>query len=345
MTRNRIAASVALAVLLTATGQDARADAGGVSFWLPGTFGSLAAVPAQPGWSLGNVYYHTSVSAGADVATSRALNFRNRTVPLNVNINAELDAQVDIGIVVPGYTFASPVLGGRLTLSMMAIYGRSDADVTANVTGALGPIGFAASRSVSDTLWGFGDLYPQAKLQWNNGVHNYMVYGMANIPVGAYDAGRLANIGLGHWSIDGGGGYTYFNPATGWEASAVAGLTYNFINPDTDYQNGVSFHLDWGASRFISQQVHIGVVGYLYQQITGDSGAGATLGDFKSRVAGIGPQVGYIFPLGGMQGYINLKGYYEFAAQHRPEGFNVWLTFAISPAAASPPPPRRMVAK
>ena len=37
--------------------------------------------------------------------------------------------------------------------------------------------------------------------------------------------------------------------------------------------------------------------------VTGDSGAGATLGPFKSRVASIGPQIGFIFPVGGMQGY------------------------------------------
>jgi len=29
-----------------------RADENGVSFWLPGIFGSLAATPQQPGWSL-----------------------------------------------------------------------------------------------------------------------------------------------------------------------------------------------------------------------------------------------------------------------------------------------------
>ena len=37
-----------------------------------------------------------------------------------------------------------------------------------------------------------------------------------------------------------------------------------------------------------------------------------------------------------LQGYLNLKGYKEFAAQNRPEGWNAWLTFAIS--AASEPP-------
>jgi hypothetical protein len=46
----------------------------------------------------------------------------------------------------------------------------------------------------------------------------------------------------------GGGGYTYFNPQTGRELSAVTGLTYNFTNPSTDYRNGVDWHLDWGMS-------------------------------------------------------------------------------------------------
>jgi hypothetical protein len=50
----------------------ATADEGGVSFWLPGFFGSLAAAPQQPGWSLTSIYYHTSVSAGADVARARS---------------------------------------------------------------------------------------------------------------------------------------------------------------------------------------------------------------------------------------------------------------------------------
>jgi hypothetical protein len=42
-----------------------------------------------------------------------------------------------------------------------------------------------------------------------------------------------------------------------------------------------------------------------------------------------------------MQGYLNIKGYKEFAAENRPGGWNTWITFAISPAAAAPPPPSR----
>jgi hypothetical protein len=71
-----------------------------------------------------------------------------------------------------------------------------------------------------------------------------MVYTTGAIPVGTYDSTHLANIGIGHGALDGGLGYTYFNPQTGNEFSAVAGFTYNFENPDTDYQSGVDFHLD-----------------------------------------------------------------------------------------------------
>lgn len=82
-----------------------------------------------------------------------------------------------------------------------------------------------------------------------------------------------------------GGAYTYLDMKTGHEFSATAGLTYNFMNPDTQYQNGVDFHLNRGASQFISKSVHIGSAGY-QPQISPDSGLGAKLGTFEGRVVG-----------------------------------------------------------
>ena len=35
-----------------------RADEAGASFWLPGQYASLAAVPQTPGWALTASYYH-----------------------------------------------------------------------------------------------------------------------------------------------------------------------------------------------------------------------------------------------------------------------------------------------
>jgi hypothetical protein len=62
---------------------------------------------------------------------------------------------------------------------------------------------------------------------------------------------------------------------------------------------------------------------------------------FESRVIGIGPQIGFIFPVAGMQGYLNLKAYKEFDNANRPDGWNAWVTLVLSPAPAaesSPPP-------
>lgn len=60
------------------------------------------------------------------------------------------------------------------------------------------------------------------------------------------------------------------------------------------------------------------------------------LGDFKSQVSAIGPQVGYIFPLRGKQTYMNLKGYYEFDAKHRAEGWNLWLILSMPLVSETP---------
>jgi hypothetical protein len=220
---------------------------------------------------------------------------------------------------------------------MASIAGGNNTSLDGTITAGVGPFTATRSGSFDSSVSGFGDLYPQASLRWNQGVHNFMTYATGDIPVGAYDSRRLANLGDGHGAIDGGAGYTYFNPQTGHEFSAVGGFTYNFRNGDTQYRNGVDFHLDGAFSQFLSKQLFVGIVGYTYQQVTADSGALPILGGFESRVSAIGPQIGYLFPVGDMQGYLNLKGYKEFDAANRPDGYNVWLTFAISPAAPAAP--------
>jgi hypothetical protein len=329
----------------------ALADEGGVSFWLPGFFGSLAAAPQQPGWSLASVYYHTSVSAGADVARAREFQIGRIPVNLTANVSASLDARADMAFALPTYTFATPVFGGQLSVGAIGIYGSSSTSLAGTVSGALatplGTLPFSRFDSISDSVTGFGDVWPIAELRWNAGVHNWMTYITGDIPVGAYDSTRLSNIGIGHGAIDAGGGYTYFNPQTGHEFSGVLGFTYNFTNQSTQYQNGVDMHFDWGASQFLTKQFQVGLVGYVYKEIGCDSGSGDRVGCFQSQVVGAGPQLGFIIPLSTTtQGYLNLKSYWEFANQNRPDGWNAWVTFVISPAEQTPSaPPRRMITK
>src|SRR5262245_1201592 len=42
--------------------QTASADEAGVSFWLPGQYGSFAAEPSTPGWSFESTFYHATVA-------------------------------------------------------------------------------------------------------------------------------------------------------------------------------------------------------------------------------------------------------------------------------------------
>jgi hypothetical protein len=323
------------------------ADEGGVSYWLPGLFGSLAATPQQPGWAAASIYYHTSVSAGGDVFLSKEFAIRNIPVNLSAHVTANVTATGDLGIFAPSYVFATPFFGGQASATVMGIYGNIGTALAGTVTGMAGGVPFGPRfDSISDSTTGFGDLYPQFAVRWNSGVNSYMTYITGDVPVGTYNSSSLANIGIGHGAIDAGGGYTYFNPQTGHELSAVLGFTYNFMNPSTQYQNGVDMHLDWGASQFLTKQVQVGLVGYLYDQLSCDGGAGDHVGCFESRVAGIGPQIGFIFPIGKLQGYLNFKSYAEFDAADRPSGWNAWATFVISPAAPTPATsPRTMITK
>ena len=326
------------------------ADEGGVSFWVPGFIASLAATPQVPGFSFANIVYYSQISAGGNVAFAKQVAAGNINVNFNGNLNANVHGSAQpLYLAIPGYTFATPVLGGQAAVILGIPYGRLQASVDATLTGnlGLGP-GFTVGRSLTEAVTGFGDLVPEALLRWNFGVNNFMTYITGNLTTGRYGPTRIANLGIGHNAIDAGGAYTYLNQKTGFEFSATLGFTYNFKNEHTQYQNGVNMHLDLGASQFLTKQWQVGLVGYLYDQLSCDTGLGNRVGCFEGRVAGIGPQVGYIFPISKeWQGYINVKGYGEFAAQNRPDGWNAWLTFAISPAAPgeAPPSAKRMITK
>lgn len=310
----RMASAVAVALL---AGNHACADEGGISFWLPGQYASFAAVPGTPGWSTALIYYHATADSSASAA-----------FPRGGRIDVGINGRANLSIFGPTYVFDQEILGAHPAVSLLGVWGQSAGSVAATLTG---PRSNGISGILSDSVTGVGDVIPQVALAWNRGTSNYMTYLTGDIPAGNYDPKRIVNVGLGHGALDMGAGYTFLNPANGPEFSAVSGLTLNFTNPDTNYRSGVDWHVDWGLSFLTTGHFQAGLAGYFFQQITGDSGSGAQLGDFQSRVAGLGPQFGYFFPVGGRQGYLSLKAYGELAAQNRPAGWNIWLTFALTP--------------
>jgi hypothetical protein len=325
---------VALALSLPSA---ARADENGLSFWLPGIFGSMAAAPQQPGFTFTAINYFDSVRGGGAIAASREITIGRLSATVNVNLNVAVNAKVDVVVPYLNYVFASKVFGGQMALGVFSIVGNNSGSLDGTLTLASAPFAIIRQGTLSQTAFGYGDVYPIASLRWNDGFHNWMVYGVGDIPVGEYNPSNLANFGIGHGALDFGAGYTYFNPMTGHELSAVSGFTYNLTNPSTNYQNGVDWHLDWGASQFLTKQIQVGAVGYFYEQVSPDSGPGDHLGAFESGVIGVGPQLGFIIPAGSLQAYINLKAYWEFDGHDRPSGWNTWLTLSFSPAPPSNP--------
>lgn len=300
---------VALAPLNLAT-----ADQGGVAFWQSGQYASEAAVPASPGWSLSSGVY----GYGGKADASKAFMIGNSVVLGTKSHSAIFSLQ-------PSYTPATTVLGGTVSLGLGFGGGYNRVSSSAVVASAEG--GGVAHRSGS--IWGASDLAPLASLSWGHGANNWMTYVTGNIPVGSYNSQRIANIGIGHGAVDAGAAYTYQDAKSGLEFSAVGGLTYNLENFSTNYRNGIDSHLDYAASKSLSANTQLGIVGYLYYQLTGDSGSGAKLGPFESKVAAIGPEFGWQFNVGDQPWSANVRGYYEFWARDRVRGAAGFATFSL----------------
>ena len=122
-------------------------------------------------------------------------------------------------------------------------------------------IGAAVGIPRSDSAWGGSDLYPTAQLFWNKGgVNNFMAYLAGDIPVGSYSPDRLANLGIGHGAIDGGGAYTYLNTKTGTDFSATLGFDRQFRatrRPTT--RTGSTRTSSSPHAQFLNEQFFVGV--------------------------------------------------------------------------------------
>jgi len=101
-------------------------------------------------------------------------------------------------------------------------------------------------------------------------------------------------------------------------------------NKDTQYQSGDEFHVDFVFNQFLSDSWAIGVGGFCLRQLSGDGGAGAVLGDFKSEAMGIGPNLYYIREIRGHNVAVILKWINEFNVENRLKGDHIFASFALS---------------
>ncbi len=290
-----------------------RAEEGGSGHYMPGSVSDFVdGVPAKPAFiaRYNLLYYHGSVSAN---------------VPIPIGGQTTLGAEATSWA--HGLTLAwrPPIdLGDRWSYAMSSTIPFVWMDVSANVTA--GPITGQRSSSINS----IGDIVLMP-LMLNYNINsnlnaNFRVGVYA--PSGDYEVGRLANTGKNFWTFEPTLGLMYFGMKNGREASMFLGADFNTENPDTHYRSGTQFHVDGTLAQhfpLFGGLAGVGVNGFWYDQITGDSGSGATLGDFKGRTTGLGPVLSYVFKVGKTDMIAELKWLHEVDTTKRLEGDIVWF--------------------
>lgn len=307
---SRLSALLLCSSLALATA--AQAEEGGAGHYIPGAFATLIDIPpTDPGLLLQVLYLGFTGSVGASVE-----------LPVAGRIAAGLDATVNAVTVGGLYTLEPKILGAYYSFG--AYLPLIDKHVTATVTGPLGQ-----SVSVSDSATGIGDvtLIP-ALLAWKRGDFQVSLATPIFAPTGAFNVGDLANPGLNYWTVDPTVALSYSGATNGFNAALFAGMTFNTENPATDYQSGSVLHLEASVQQLLPVGpgfLGLGANGFLYEQVTEDSGPGANLGPLRGRSIGIGPVIDYVLPVGDATALLEARWLHEFETRNRLEGDFFWV--------------------
>lgn len=301
-------------------------------FYLLGSNASLSAVVPPPGTYVLDINYFYTGDASGRAATGVIENESGAQLQLS----ADVDVDADIYINIPTVLWVAPgkVLDGRFGVGLLVPIGWQDISADINVLADLtlpdGRQFLAGQRfGLSDSTFAFGDPVLNAFLGWNRGAWHFKLDTLLNVPIGNYSVDDVANMGFNRWGFDAKANVTWFDPSAGWEVSTAAGFTFNGENLDRDYRTGTEFHLEFAATRFLSKELAVGVAGYHYQQVTGDSGSEARLGDFKGRVTAVGPTVTYNTQIRSVPVSTSFRWYHEFNAKNRLEGDALYLQATV----------------
>jgi hypothetical protein len=204
------------------------------------------------------------------------------------------------------------LLGGNLGLSVTipAAYVNYEASVQVGRRAAFSEI----------NGWGFGDVIPRVQLGWQRGDFAHTVYLEVITPSGFWEKGFSPIVSLNRPGIDTGWAFSWTDKPTKLQVSGTAGFTFNFENTATNYQSGDDFHWEWAIGFECVKGLVVGVVGYDYRQIAGDSGSGDKIGPFMGSVDAVGPGLSYSTVIDKRPVTFNLRYYHEYDFEHRVHG-------------------------
>jgi hypothetical protein len=334
-----VLASLALGAASLAADETLAAE-NAAGFYLLGTKTTMAGFVPPPGTYFIDVNYFyagdASGTAAAGVALRRLGNLTGLPPP-TLTVQADVKIEGDAQIALPTVLWIAPgkVLGGNMGFGAIVPYGRKAFDVDVDALATLNlpllnrtlQVGrqFHFDESTTD----FGDPLANALIGWHEGNWHWNIGTLLNIPIGPWSKQKDTNIAFNHWGLDTTGAVTWLDPKIGLELSSAAGFTFNWENPDTDYETGTEFHIEWALVQHFSKTFALGVTGYHYQQVTGDSGVGARLGEFKGRASALGAVLTYSFALGRIPVSTQWTYFHEFDVENRLEGDAGLLTISM----------------
>lgn len=286
---------------------------GGSSHYTPGAMASFIDFPSGIPYNVVSPMFGYVGSASA-----------SREFPLAGLVTAGLDANLFAWTPVFQYDLPKKVLGGQYAFTI--VLPLVDLNVDANV---IGPTGASVRRSQTKT--GLGDIYfSPFNLFWKKGNFKILSSVAMYVPSGGYTVGDLANLGKNYWTFNPYGGFSYNNLKTGLEANAYLGFNFNTKNTATDYLSGHEIYLDFTVNKRWKNGFGVGGTGFVFQQITGDSGSGARLGEFRGRTIGLGPEFSYVTPLPNKVLFaMEAKYMPEIEVKNRLQGHWIWFKFAF----------------
>lgn len=304
-----------LLLLLSVTA--VHAEEGGSGHYMPGSMASLMdGVPSSPTIIARLNYLNYQGSTGI-----------NRSIPI-AGMTA-LDVEADSNALGLTVLWAPDLqIAENWSYSMSATLPWVWMDVQADVLNS--SLGRPVTVRKKDSESGIGDIVLMP-VMFNQAINkdlnlNYRLAIYA--PSGEYEVGRLANTGKNFWTIEPTVALMYFGQKNGIEASLFWGVDFNTENSDTNYTSGTQMHLDGTlAQHFPLWQglAGAGFTSFWYQQITDDSGEGATFGAFRARAHGIGPALSYASKIAGKDIIAELKWLHEFENRNRLEGDTVFF--------------------